>query len=193
MPEPLRKLHKLEQAMCEIFANQRHFTTEETKWSLPVKPESNLCLSIQIVAFTCQLLFEFSIWVLNFARIYFRGSFISRFFYNHDKRIAHWKRLCLSCQITEFSYSLHVEEKKWTIAGLPFLWCCQWHFVSNSTTTNTKHVGCSSRVFEQFTEYKQRCYNNTRCLSTILVKKMDRALEEGHFVQVYSTFTPLLT
>ena len=56
MPEPLRKLHKLEQAMCEIFANQRHFTTEETKWSLPVKPESNLCLSIQIVAFTCQLL-----------------------------------------------------------------------------------------------------------------------------------------
>ena len=67
MPEPLRKLHKLEQAMCEIFANQRHFTTEETKWSLPVKPESNLCLSIQIVAFTCQLLFEFSIWVLNFA------------------------------------------------------------------------------------------------------------------------------
>ena len=61
MPEPLRKLHKLEQAMCEIFANQRHFTTEETKWSLPVKPESNLFLSIHIVAITCQLLFEFSI------------------------------------------------------------------------------------------------------------------------------------
>ena len=61
--------------MCEIFANSLYFTTEDTKWSLPVKLESNLCLSIHIVSITCQLLFEFSIWVLNFARIYFRRSY----------------------------------------------------------------------------------------------------------------------
>ena len=39
---------------------------EGTKRSLPVKPESNLCLSIHVVI-TCQLLFEFSLWVSNFA------------------------------------------------------------------------------------------------------------------------------
>ena len=61
--------------MCETFANSRYFTTEDTKWNLPVKLGSNLCLSIHIVSITCQLLFEFSIWVLNFARIYFRGSY----------------------------------------------------------------------------------------------------------------------
>ena len=42
--------------MCEIFANSRYFTTEDTKWSLPVKPESNLCLSIHIVSITCLLI-----------------------------------------------------------------------------------------------------------------------------------------
>ena len=29
---------------------------------------------------------EFFVWVLNFARIFFRGSLISRFFYNREKR-----------------------------------------------------------------------------------------------------------
>ena len=28
------------------------YATEDTKWSLPVKPESNLCLSIHIIAIT---------------------------------------------------------------------------------------------------------------------------------------------
>ena len=59
--------------VCEIFAKLSHFTLETLhRWSLPGKPESNLCLSIHIVAITCQLLFEFSIWALNFACFKFR-------------------------------------------------------------------------------------------------------------------------
>ena len=46
--------------VCEIFAKLSHFTLETLhRWSLPGKPESNLCLSIHIVAITCQLLFDF--------------------------------------------------------------------------------------------------------------------------------------
>ena len=75
--------------MFEIFANQPHFTTKDTYWNLPVKPESNLCLSIHIVAITCQLLFEFSTWILNF-----RVLLISRFFYNRE-----------TCEITEVPIS----------------------------------------------------------------------------------------
>ena len=41
---PLKFLDKLEQAMYAIFANQSYFTTEDTKWSLPVKPVSNLLI-----------------------------------------------------------------------------------------------------------------------------------------------------
>ena len=45
--------------------------------SSKTRGESNLSSSIHVVAFlTSQLLFEFSIW----ARIYFRGSLITRFF-----------------------------------------------------------------------------------------------------------------
>ena len=63
--------------MCEIFAllTLCYVTTGDTTWSLPVKPFSNLCLSIHNVAITCLLLFEFSLWVFNFA-----------FFYNRLKR-----------------------------------------------------------------------------------------------------------
>ena len=67
--------------MRKSVSNYRYFTTEDAKWSLlPVKLVSNLCLTIQIVAVrpVLKLLFEFSIWVLNFARVYFQGSLISR-------------------------------------------------------------------------------------------------------------------
>ena len=55
--------------------------------ALTSKPESILCLSIHIIAITCQLLFEFSIRVLNFVRIHFCGStIILRFCYKSEKR-----------------------------------------------------------------------------------------------------------
>ena len=55
--------------------------------TLTSKPESILCSSIHIIAITCQLLFEFSIRVLNFVRIHFCGSIIIlRFCYKSEKR-----------------------------------------------------------------------------------------------------------
>ena len=193
MPEPLRKLHELEQAMCEIFANQRHFRTEETKWSLPVKRYKSLLSHVNCYYYYMSIV----IWIF-YMGIKLRENLLSRVFH-FAIFLQSWQTHCsLKTPVLKIPNNgvftrTSCRRKKWRIAGLPFLWCCQWHFVSNSTTTNTKHVGRSSRVFEQFTEYKQRCYNNTRRLSTILVKKMDHALEEGHFVQVYSTFTLLLT
>ena len=52
---------------------------------LTSKPESDLCLLIRIIAITCQLFFEFSLWVLNFTRIHFHSSLILRSFYNRKK------------------------------------------------------------------------------------------------------------
>ena len=41
--------------MCEIIANYHYFTTEDTKFSLPSKPFSSLCLSI-LILYICMLL-----------------------------------------------------------------------------------------------------------------------------------------
>lgn len=68
-----------------MIAPRRHFTTQDMKWAIPVKPESNVFVDI-IVTITCQSLFEFSIQVLDFVRIYFRRSLISGFFQNRERR-----------------------------------------------------------------------------------------------------------
>jgi len=67
--------------MSEIFSNYRHFTTEDKQWSLSAKPESNLCLSVHIVAITRQLFFEFF-----YMRINFYARLISRLFNNRENR-----------------------------------------------------------------------------------------------------------
>ena len=38
--------------ICEISFFYCYFSTEDTKWSLPVKPLGNLCLTIHIVSIT---------------------------------------------------------------------------------------------------------------------------------------------
>ena len=65
----------------KIFSNYRHFTTEDKQWSLPAKPESNLCLSVHIVAITCQLFVEFFYMGINFC-----ARLISRLFNNRENR-----------------------------------------------------------------------------------------------------------
>lgn len=54
---------------------------EDKQWSLLAKPESNLCLSVHIVAITCQLFFEFFNMGINFC-----VRLISRLFNNLENR-----------------------------------------------------------------------------------------------------------
>ena len=87
-------LDKLEQEMC----------WNNVIWSLPVNEHSSIHCPVYVVmllnansfffcCFFIFLLFEFSSYMgfkfrvlINFARIYFRGSLISHFFFNREKR-----------------------------------------------------------------------------------------------------------
>ena len=76
---PLKFLDKLEQAMYAIFANQSYFTTEDTKWSLPVKPVSNLLICQYMILYMLRYYKLILIWI-SYVAIKLRGFLISRFF-----------------------------------------------------------------------------------------------------------------
>ena len=65
--------------MYAIFANQSYFTTEDTKWSLPVKPVSNLLICQYMILYMLRYYKLILIWV-SYVGIKFRGFLISRFF-----------------------------------------------------------------------------------------------------------------
>ena len=73
--------------ICEIFTNLRNVL-----WNLPVKPVNNLGMCRYISCCICWCYYTlitfflgFMFACLNFARIFIRGSLISRFFYNREK------------------------------------------------------------------------------------------------------------
>ena len=90
----LNFLDKLEQAMCEIFTinviSHASKTNQQFVYLLNLmyiyvvaKLLTFLCFCVFLCVCVC---FEFSTWVSNFARGCIRGSLISRFIYNREKR-----------------------------------------------------------------------------------------------------------
>ena len=65
--------------MYAIFANQSYFTTEDTKWSLPVKPVSNLLICQYMILYMLRYYKLILIWI-SYVAIKLRGFLISRFF-----------------------------------------------------------------------------------------------------------------
>ena len=73
--------------ICEISFFYCYFSTEDTKWSLPVKSLTvfvdghvSCCYDMLIFFFSIRDKFEFSIWTLNFMRIFIRGLEFCDFF-----------------------------------------------------------------------------------------------------------------
>ena len=65
--------------MYAIFANQSYFTTEDTKWSLPVKPVSNLLICQYIILYMLCYYKSIVIWI-SYVGIKFREDSFSRVF-----------------------------------------------------------------------------------------------------------------
>ena len=59
---------------------------EDTKWSLPVKPERNLCLLIHIVAITMLIVIWTFYMGFKFREDLFSRVFNFAIFYNREKR-----------------------------------------------------------------------------------------------------------
>ena len=65
--------------MYAIFANQSYFTTEDTKWSLPVKPVSNLLICQYMILYMLCYYKLILIWI-SYVGIKFREDLFSRVF-----------------------------------------------------------------------------------------------------------------
>ena len=65
--------------MYVIFANQSYFTTEDTKWSLPVKPVGNLLICQYMILYMLCYYKLILIWI-SYVGIKFREELFSRVF-----------------------------------------------------------------------------------------------------------------